>query len=328
MRFADPWVLWLLVLPVALVALRAGRWPAAGHVAFSTLALVRTALPSPRVRWARWLPGLEGLGLALAVVALARPQWPAGNDDVRLRSRNLMVALDLSSSMKATDFQPGNRVTVAREVLRRFVERREGDLVGLVIFAGRAFLQAPLTHDVRLVGTMLDAADIGLLPDGTAIGTALATALTQLKEMPAAASAVVLVTDGANNTGKPSLPEATEMARALGVRVHAIGLTSSDTGDVALNAVWSVRSTAARLSRGDEATLRRVADRTGGRFALATSPAQVDSLLSALDELERREVTVKEVRRWRELFPPALAAAVLCLLGARLLEATWLRRVP
>lgn len=326
MRFADPWVLALLVLPVvALLLRRRGR---EGAVAFSATGLLAGAPRTRRARWAGRLPWLEAAGLACLVLALARPQWPEGRDDVRLQSRNVIVALDISSSMKATDFQPGNRVEVARTVLKDFVTRREGDLVGLVIFSGKAFLQAPLTHDVRLLGRLLDDVDIGLLPDGTAIGTAIATGLNQLKQLPPAASCIVLITDGANNTGKPTLPEAIEMARALGVRVHAIGLTSADTGEVALNGVWTVRSTAARLSAGDEATLRRVADRTGGSFARATSPAAIDSLLRQVDKLERRDVTIREVRRWRELFPGLVLLGVLCLGAARLLEATWLRRVP
>jgi Ca-activated chloride channel family protein len=231
--------------------------------------------------------------------------------------------------MKATDFQPVNRVTAARQVLHDFVMKRDGDLVGFVIFAGTAFLQAPLTTDVGLVGGMLERADMGQLPDGTAIGTALAMALNQIKNMPAAGSCVVIVTDGANNKGKPSLPQAIEAARALGVRVHAIGLTSADTTSVALNGVWSVRNDrAARLTKQDEAVLQKVADRTGGRYARATSPAQLDSMLTAVDELERHDVPVRESRRYKELFPFLAAFGLVLLAGDRVLRATWLRSAP
>ena len=137
-----------------------------------------------------------------------------------------MLALDISSSMKAGDFQPGNRLEVARRVLADFVRRRDGDLMGLVIFAGRAFLQAPLTPDTDLLERLLGQVDIGQLPDGTAIGTALALALGQLKDLPAEASAIVLITDGANNTGRPRPFVAAEAAQALGIRIHAIGLST------------------------------------------------------------------------------------------------------
>lgn len=326
MRFANAALLLLLALP-AFAAWQLWRRRTTARIAFSALGLLRAA-PLRRARWARLPEWLAIAGLSALVVALARPQLPGGVDQVTRRSRNIVVALDISSSMKATDFQPVNRVTAARAVLRDFVLKRDGDLVGFVIFAGKAFLQAPLTTDVRLVGSMLDRSDIGQVPDGTAIGSALAMALNQIKELPAAGSCVVLVTDGANNTGKPSLPQAIEAARAIGVRVHAIGLTSADTTSVALNSVWTVRDRAARLTKADEETLARVAERTGGRYARATSPAQLDSLLAAVDELERQEVPVRESRRYRELFPFLTLFGLLLLAGDRVLRATWLRSAP
>jgi Ca-activated chloride channel family protein len=326
-RFAEPWLLLLLALPAAGAWLRFGRRRTEGRIAFSALGLLRDA-PRGRARWARLPEALALVGTAALVTALARPQLPSGIEQVTRKSRNIVVALDISSSMKATDFQPENRLVAARAVLRDFVLEREGDLVGFVIFAGKAFLQAPLTTDVRLVGGMLDRSDMGQLPDGTAIGSALAMGLNQIKELPPRASAIVLVTDGANNTGQPSLPQAIEMARALGVRVHAIGLTSADTTSFSLNGVWSVRTKAARLSEADERTLRNVADRTGGRYARATSPGQLDSLMATIDELERRDVPVKETRRYRELFPWLTLAGLVLLAGERVLRATWLRSAP
>ena len=326
MRFANAPLLLLLVLP-ALAAWQVWQRRITARIAFSAVGLLREA-PRRRARWARLPEWLAIAGLAALVVALARPQLPSGVERVTRRSRNIMVALDISSSMKATDFQPVNRVTAARAVLRDFVLKRDGDLVGFVIFAGKAFVQAPLTTDVGLIGGMLERSDIGQVPDGTAIGTALAMSLNQIKEMPAAGSCIVLVTDGANNTGKPTLPQAIEAARALGVRVHAIGLTSADTTSVALNGVWSVRDRASRLSKADEETLEKVAERTGGRYARATSPQQLDSLLSAVDELERHEVPVRESRRYKELFPFLTAFGLLLLAGDRALRATWLRSTP
>jgi Ca-activated chloride channel family protein len=210
-------------------------------------------------------------------------------------------------------------------VLREFVTRREGDLVGLVIFSGKAFLQAPLTSDVELIGRMLDQTELGQLPDGTAIGTAIAVSLNQIKQLPAASSAIILLTDGANNTGEPTLPQATEMARALGVRVHAIGLTSADTMSYELNNVWSVRTKASRLSKQDEKRLTQVAARTGGVFARASDPAALDSVMRAIDPLERQDVPVREIRDQRELFPLALSLGLLALTLQAVLSSTWLR---
>lgn len=335
MRFDSPWFLLLLILPVLRYWLRVRAARRADKaIAWADLPLAVPGAPditfeaTPRRRLAFLPPVLEAIGLTLAVLALARPQWTTGKEEIRLRSRNLVVALDISSSMKATDFEPGNRLEAAKVVLREFVKRREGDLVGLVIFSGKAFLQAPLTSDMNLIDRMLDQTDMGQLPDGTAIGTAIAVALNQIKELPPTSSAIILITDGANNTGEPSLPMATEAARALGVRVHAIGLTAADTTQYALNGVWSVRTKAAKLSKADEQTLRNVAERTGGVFARATDPASLDSVMQAIDPLERQEVPVREVRDHRELFPLALSFAALLLAAQALLAATWLRTVP
>ncbi|MEP6571183.1 MAG: VWA domain-containing protein [Gemmatimonadota bacterium] len=325
MRFADPFV--LLLLPVAaLLFLWRRRGSRTVALPFTIDNLIRVIPTSARERFRNLPRWLTAIGFALLIVALARPQFPTGREEVKLRSRNILVALDISSSMKAKDFQPGNRLAVARSILQEFVQKRDGDLVGLVIFSGRAFLQAPLTSDMHLLESMLGRADIGQLPDGTAIGVAIAMGLNQLKNLPAKASCIVLITDGANNTGSPTLAEATEMARALGVRVHAIGLTSADTTSYALNGVWSVRrDRAARLSRGDELTLRRVAERTGGRYARATSPQKFAEIMAGIDPLERQDVTVKETRTYRELFPFVLGAGLILLLLERGLSATWLR---
>ena len=328
MRFADPFVLLLLVLPIVLLLLRRRRGPTAGAIAFSVSALASKVPRTRRATWAARLPLFEALGVALCIVALARPQRLNGSEKVTLKSRNIMVAIDISSSMKATDFQPGDRLTVAKQTLSRFIQKRDGDLVGLVLFAGRTFLQAPLTPDVQLVSRMLETVEIGQLPDGTAIGTALGMALTQIKLLPPTASAVVLITDGAQNTGSPSLPEATEIARAIGVRVHAIGLSSLDTASVDLNGVWSVGDRASRLTSADEKVLARVAARTGGQYARATDPAALDSIMNALDPLERQDVLVKESKQYTEFFPIALVLGVLLLAGARVLGATRLRVGP
>lgn len=330
MRFADPWFLLLLAAPLARIwsLWRRRRAPPA-HLGFSSLGLLAAVPVTWRARWQRVLPWLPPLGLSLLIVALARPQQARHVEDIRIKSRNLVLVLDISSSMGAGDFQPGNRLEVARRVLGEFAHRREGDLLGLVIFAGRAFLQAPLTPDAGLVEAMLARADIGHLPDGTAIGTALALALTQVKDLPPAASAIVLMTDGANNTGKPSPFVAAEAARALGVRIHTIGMSSADTTarDRSLIWRWGGRQ-ADRLTSADEAILRRIAERTGGRYFRATDPETLTRIMDAIDPLERVDVRIGETRDWGELFPSLLALGLL-LLGAELLPGLGrLRTVP
>lgn len=330
MRFAAPFFLLLLALPawLALGLWRGRRTPPPERIAFPALRFARAAVPTLRARWHR-LPGWLGvLGACLLILALARPQVPGDSEPTRVKSRNLILALDISSSMKAADFQPGNRLAVARKVLRDFLKRRDGDLVGLVVFAGRAFLQAPLTTDLNVVDRLAEQVDIGLLPDGTAIGSAITVGLNQLKNLPKNSCAMVLITDGANNAGDVSPMQAAEAARALGVRIHTIGLSSPDTFSVALNGVWTVRNVNARLSGRDEAVLKDIASRTGGQFYKATDPSMLGEVMKEIDPLERIEVQVSETREWHELFPVLVGLGLAALLLETLLRVTWQRRLP
>jgi Ca-activated chloride channel family protein len=330
MRFADPWALLLLIFPLAyaIQLWRVRRRPPAARLALPALGFLAGLPNSPRARWRTILPVLRLVGLALLVIGLARPQTPKDLREIRLRSRNIMLALDISSSMKAGDFQPGNRLAVARKVVTEFVRRRQGDLVGLVLFAGRAFLQAPLTPEVALLEKMLGRVDIGMLPDGTAIGTALALSLGQLKDLPVKASTIVLITDGANNTGQPTPLVAAEAARALGIRIQAIGLSTRDTTSIPLNGVWRVGSTAPRLTGRDEMALERIAERTGGRYYRATDPEALDGIMNQIDRAERVDVHVGETREYRELYPYFVVPAVLLLMLELGLGLTWLRSLP
>jgi Ca-activated chloride channel homolog len=330
MRFADPAWLLLLVVPLALAVgmLRSRRAAPALRIGFPALGFLDDA---PASRWARWprLPdALRLVALVLLIGALARPQVPHEVRQVRSKARNIMLALDISSSMKATDFKPGNRLEVARAVLAEFARRRRGDLMGLVIFAGRSFLQAPLTPDTDLLGEMLGRVDIGQLPDGTAIGTALALALSQLKDLPNRASAIVLITDGANNTGTPTPFVAAEAAHAVGVRIHTIGVSAPDTTGFNDGFVWRQGRTPDRLTSSDERVLRRIADRSGGKYYRATDPQALTRIMEELDPLEREEVRISETRDYRELYVWLLLPGLLLLAADLLLRATRLRTLP
>src|SRR3954468_18071689 len=330
MRFADPGFLILLLLPAGYAAQwwRTRRRPPRLRLGMPALAFISDPPRSGRARWRPLLKVLRISAMLLFVVALARPQVPRDVREIRLRSRNIIIALDISSSMKAGDFQPGNRLKVARKVVNDFVQRRNGDLVGLVLFAGRAFLQAPLTPDLGILEKILERVDIGLLPDGTAIGTALALSLGQLKDLPVKASTILLITDGANNTGQPTPLLAAEAARTLGIRIQAIGLSTRDTSSVALNGVWRVGRTAPRLTSRDEIALKRIAERTGGRYYQATDPQALGNVMEQIDRAERIDVRVGESRQYRELYGFLLGPALLLLALELGLGLTSLRSLP
>jgi len=200
--------------------------------------------------------------------------------------------------------------------------------MGLVIFAGRAFLQAPLTTDINVLDRLAEQVDIGYLTDGTAIGSAIMLGVNQLKNLPKNSCAIILITDGANNAGDVTPVQAAEAARALGVRIHTIGLSSADTFSVALNGVWTVRNVNARLSGRDEEVLKDISTRTGGQFYKATDPNMLSAVLKEIDPLERIEVKVSETREWHELFPILVGIGLALLLLEMLLRLTWLRALP
>ena len=330
MRFADPGWLLLLAIPLALGVgmLRHRAAPPALRIGFPALGFLAGA---PASRWGRWRRLPDALRLAAMVLligALARPQVPHEVRQVRSKARNIMLALDISSSMKATDFKPGNRLEVARAVLAEFARRRRGDLIGLVIFAGRSFLQAPLTPDTDLLGEMLGRVDIGQLPDGTAIGSALALALSQLKDLPNRASAIVLITDGANNTGAPTPFVAAEAAHAVGVRIHTIGVSAPDTTGFNDGFVWRQGRTPDRLTSSDERVLRRIAERSGGKYYRATDPEALTRIMEELDPLESEEVRISETRDYRELYAWLLLPGLVLLAAELLLRATRFRTLP
>jgi Ca-activated chloride channel family protein len=330
MRFADPWLLVLLAGPFWL-ALRSWwtrrRLPAA-RLGYPVLRFLEGAPASSRLRWRPLSPVLGLTGLALLVVALARPQRTGEVQEVHTQSRNIMIVLDISSSMKSADFQPGNRLEAAKRVVAEFVQRRQGDLLGLVVFSGRAFLQAPLGPDTRLLGELIDQVQLGELPDGTAIGTAITLGLGQLKDLPPTASTVILLTDGANNTGEPTPLAAAEAARALGIRIYAVGLSTVDTSLSTDAYVWREGRTADRLLPSDEAVLTRMATRSGGQYFRATDPALLQEIMDQIDPLERADVRIAEVHDYRELFPFFLVPGLLLLALQSALTASWLRSLP
>ena len=333
MRFADP--LWLLLLlPTAGYVWWRGRTKRrpSSYIAVPSLASFGGLPPDRRTRWLKLPAALRAGSVALLILALARPQRADEVRDVRTRGRNIILTLDISSSMKAADFPPGNRLDAAKRVLAGFVGARGRDLIGLVIFAGQAFTQAPLTNDREVLLDLLDRVDIGLLPDGTAIGTALAMSENHVKDLPRQSSVIVLITDGANNTGTPDPLTAAAAARALGTRIYAIGVSSYDTAAARIRGTQSSEGrsggVAERLSSTDEQTLRTMATATGGQYFRAADPRALSRVTKEIDRLEQTELRLREVRSYRELYPLLLVPALLLLAAELLLRSTRLRTLP
>ena len=322
MTFASPW--WLLAL-LAVPALAWALWRARGDTPGVPFSVARDVPAGGGWARARALPdALVLAALALGVLALARPQERDATVERSTEGIDIVLALDVSTSMMAEDFRP-NRFEAAKAVAAEFVRGRETDRIGLVVFAAQAFTQAPLTVDYPFLLTMLQEVRMGLIEDGTAIGTAIATATARLRDSEAASKVVILLTDGQSNRGQVDPQTAAEAAAALGVKVYAIGVgsdrptrRSGPFGGLGLAPAPEV----------DEQALRAVAETTGGRYFRATDAQALREIYAAIAQLERTEIEETVLLDVEERYPLFLWPALVCLLAAVALSTTRLREVP
>jgi Ca-activated chloride channel family protein len=271
---------------------------------------------------------LRALAFVLGVVALARPQQLEAGRPVTTSGVDIVLALDASGSMKAEDFQPRNRLEVAKQAAIEFVGDRPSDRIGLVSFAGQAVTQAPLTLDHDAVEGAIERVQIGALAEGTAIGTALATSVNRLRPSDARSRVVILLTDGVNNAGQIDPLTAAETARALGVRVYTIGVGTTGEAPYLLEDPRFGRRYVRVVVRIDEDVLRDISGRTGGRYYRATDPQALAAVYREIDRLERSPLSgrrpVVRLDRYLWLLLPALGGVIL----EGILRGTLFRRLP
>lgn len=327
-RFEEPWVLLaLLALPALLV------W--------------RSRRPRTQAAAVRWGP-LEGLPqpgwftrgvllverlvpwavLAIAVVAAARPQQGVQQSEVDSRGVDIVLAMDISRSMQASDMGGGTRLDLARNTARDFVRGRPHDRIGVVGFAGTAFTQCPLTLDHETLATLIGSLDFGLAEDGTAIGMGLATAVQRLRESRTPSKVVVLLTDGENNRGAIDPATAAELARALRVKVYTVLVGRPTMEQVPVNDPVLGPTFAMMQVDVDPAPLIKIASLTGGRFFRAGDAATLNDIYGEIDQLERAPLRAFVYREYRDLGPMLLAIAALLLALGMLSSATWAFRAP
>jgi Ca-activated chloride channel family protein len=324
-RFEDPLVLGLLVALPVLFWLRARRRRPA--IRYSAVSDIQAAGVSKARVMAILPPTLRGLALAAFIVALARPQTGITTENVLTEGIDIVMVLDVSSSMLAEDLEP-NRLEAAKAVGIDFVAGRRNDRIGLVAFAGQAFTQAPLTFDYAVVQSLFDELDVGMIEDGTAVGMGLATAVKRLQASPAESKVVVLLTDGRSNRGEIGPVTAAQMAQALGIRVYTIGAGSQGTARVPMpDPLGGTRYANMRVDI-DEATLQEMAELTGGRYFRATDNESLASIYTEIDELERTEIEVENFTQFGEEFPLPLGLGFLLLVAEFGLAQTVLRRLP
>jgi len=324
-QFHEPLYLLLLTVPAAWLWLRARRRSAVG----SSTGTVMAGLPETlRVRFLNVLPWVWALGMALLILALARPRMGHSYREQVTRGVDIMLVLDCSGSMASEDFKPRNRLWVAKDVVKDFIQRRPDDRLGLVVFSGQAFTQCPLTLDHGILLTFVDTVELGMIEDGTAIGNALATAVDRLRKSDAKSRIVVLLTDGQNNRGEVAPLTAAQIAQTFGVKVYTVGVGTRGFAMMPVeDPVFGKRYVQTQVNI-DEETLETVAQRTGGRYFRATDAEKLKEIYGTIDQLEKTEVKVRERTDWNDRFAWFLIPGLILLLGAALIEATYLRRLP
>jgi Ca-activated chloride channel family protein len=326
MVFRHPafFLLLFLLPPIFLWAKRREKL----EFAFSSLALLKDRPATLRMLFYEVLPYLRITVFVLLITALARPASVSSDKEYQTRGVDIMIALDISGSMLAEDFQPENRVFVAKQEAIKFIQGRENDRIGLVVFAKKAFTQCPLTLDYRILIELLSEIRVGMIADGTAIGMGIATAVNRLRDSNAKSKVIILITDGENNAGNIDPVTAAELAKSFGVKVYTIGVGRGGMVPFPVDdPLFGKRYVQANVEI-DETTLKRIADITGGLFFRARDTAALTEIYERINKLEKSEVKVKEYRSFNELFPFFLIPALLALLLDILLRRTILLKVP
>jgi len=329
MRFANTYFLiLLLVIPVILYRYFNGRRVKVGSIRFSDLGTVKKIRRSLSLRLRHSLIVLRVLAVALLILAMARPQAGKKGEEILTEGVDIILALDVSSSMKAEDFKPRNRLHVAKQVVADFIKGRKNDRLGMVVFAAKSFTQCPLTLDYGILLNFLDQIDIGMIEDGTAIGMALATCVNRLRDSDAKSKIVILLTDGINNRGEIDPITAAKAAKAVGVKIYTIGAGKRGSALYPVDDPIFGKRYVRMPVEIDEKTLREIARSTEGRYYRATDGEALAKIYEEIGEMEKTEIKSREYIRYTELFWYFLLPAMIFLGGEVVLANTRFRKIP
>lgn len=325
--FANPELLFLLVLIVPAVAWYIYRHRSAeATLQVSQVQSIKQAGGSYKYYLRHVVFGARMVAIGLLVVALARPQSTKSWKDVTTRGIDIVLALDISSSMLARDFNP-NRLEASKDIAIDFISERPNDRMGLVVFSGESFTQCPLTTDHSVLINLFKDIESGMVEDGTAIGMGLATSVNRLKESEAKSKVVILLTDGVNNRGSIAPATAAEIAKTFDIRVYTIGVGSQGTAPYPVNTPYGVQYRNMEVEI-DEEVLQQIAGETNGEYFRATDNRKLEEIYHQIDQLEKSKIEVKEYSEKKEEFLWFAIAAGILLLIELLLRTTVLRAIP
>ena len=325
--FANPEWFWLFVLlPILIVWYILKHRQQTSEIKMSSIEGLALSKPTWKIRFRHILFVLRMLSFAFIIFVLARPQSTSSKKNVRTEGIDIVMVLDISTSMLAEDFRP-NRLEAAKKTAMEFIDMRIDDRIGLVVFAGESFTQSPVTIDHDVIKNLFKDLKTGLIEDGTAIGMGLATSVNRLKESKAKSKVVVLLTDGINNTGIIAPFTAAEIAHSYNIRVYTIGVGTRGMAPYPFQTPWGIRRQYVDV-KIDEELLRHIARLTGGKYFRATNNKALEQIYKEIDAMEKTRIDVSVYsRRSEEFLPFALGAAIAFLLEL-LLRFFVFRKIP
>lgn len=316
MRFLYPQLLWLLLL-LPLLAVLHGRRGAAPSLSFSSLSLAAALAGARKTRPGFFLLLPRLAVVALLILALAGPQQGNSTTEITASGIDIILAVDVSGSMEAMDFtldgKPANRLEAVKKVVDRFIDGRPGDRIGLVAFAGKPYLMSPPTLDHQWLRQRLEALNLDMAEDGTAIGSAIGSGINHLRDQDSKSRLLILLTDGINNSGSISPLNAAEAAEAMGIKIYTIGAGTRGEAPLPVVDPFGRRKLVRARVDIDEETLTAVAEKTGAVYFRATDTASLEKIYKDIDKMETTRRTIEAFQLHRDLFPYLVAAALLAL---------------
>lgn len=327
MFFEYPHLLWLLAVPVLLAALYIFRELTGRRVHLDVPSSAQWKSGGGSVlEWLRHLPFiLRTIALCLIVVCIARPRSSSQMEKVDSEGIDIVLAMDVSTSMLAMDFKP-DRISAAKDIAIEFIAQRPTDRMGIVVFAGESYTQCPLTTDRSTLINLMKEVQTDLIEDGTAIGNGLATAVARMAESDAKSRVVILLTDGVNNSGEIAPETAAEIASTYGVRVYTIGVGANGMAPYPVMTPWG-RDVQDMRVEIDEDLLQKVADATGGRYFRATDNTKLAEIYAEINKMEKARTTIDSFPVYKELFMKYAIWALVCLLLEILLR-LFIKKLP
>lgn len=317
----------LALLGMVLFHLRRRRYKSA-TIKFSDIRIVKRARATSRQRYRSVLVLLRLIAVAAFIVAFARPRSGTEVTEVSAEGIDIMIALDVSSSMQAEDFKPNNRLFVAKEEIKKFIGRRINDRIGLVVFARNSFTQCPLTIDYGVLLNFIDQVGFGLLEDGTAIGMAIANGVNRLRDSKAKSKIMILLTDGDNNSGEIDPLTAANLAAAFDIKIYTIAAGKPGNAMFPVDDPLFGRRYVYRPTNIDEESLKQIAERTSGKYFRARSGEELEEIYTIIDQLEKTDIEISAHIQYRELFHLFTYFGLLLLVLEMVLANTYFKKLP